>query len=87
MDDRLVGDLRACRQEGLDELIHRHGAEIQAMAWMILRDASNAEEVAAEWGRSMDAPWAPPWSRSVPRSFPCPEARPRAPAPGCTIAW
>lgn len=48
MDDRLVGDLRARRPEGLDELIHRHGAEIQAMAWMILRDASDAEEVTAD---------------------------------------
>lgn len=48
MDDRLVGDLRARRPEGLDELIHRHGAEIQAMAWMILRNASDAEEVTAD---------------------------------------
>ncbi len=48
MDERLVGDLRARRPQSLEDLLHRHGAEIQAMAWLILRDPSEAEEVTAD---------------------------------------
>lgn len=48
MNDRLVADLRARRPEALDALLHEHGAEIQAVAFLILRNASDAEEVLAD---------------------------------------
>lgn len=48
MEDRLVGDLLARRPQSLADLLQRHGAEIQAMAYFILRDPSEAEEVTAD---------------------------------------
>lgn len=48
LDDRLVSDLRARRPEALDELLRRFGPEIHAVAFMTLRNASDAEEVTAD---------------------------------------
>lgn len=48
MNDRLVTDLRARRRESLEELLTRHGPEIKAVAYLILRNASDAEEVTAD---------------------------------------
>jgi RNA polymerase sigma-70 factor (ECF subfamily) len=48
LDDSLVANLRARRADALGDLLRLHGAEIHAVAYMILRDGSYAEEVTAD---------------------------------------
>jgi RNA polymerase sigma-70 factor (ECF subfamily) len=48
LNDRLVTGLRERRRESLEELLNRHGPEIKAVAYLILRNASDAEEVTAD---------------------------------------
>ncbi len=43
-----MDDLVARRTEALDELLHEYGREIHAVAYLIVRDASDAEEVTAD---------------------------------------
>lgn len=45
LTERLVEDLRARRPEALGEMLHSYGAEIQAVAFLIVRDESDAEEI------------------------------------------
>jgi len=44
----LTDDLRAGRPEALDRLLAEHGREIQAVAFLILRDPDEASDVLAE---------------------------------------
>ena len=46
--ETLVTRLRARVPEALDELLRRHGSEIHAVAFLIVRNESDAEEVAAD---------------------------------------
>ena len=48
MDRTLADDLRAGRPEALDRLLAEHGREIQAVAFLILRDPDEASDVLAE---------------------------------------
>ncbi len=48
LNDRLVADLRARRLDALDELLDRYGPEIHAVAFLVLRNASDAEEVTSD---------------------------------------
>jgi RNA polymerase sigma-70 factor (ECF subfamily) len=48
LNEQLVADLRSRRLEALDELLARHGAEVHAVAFMITRNRSDAEEVMAD---------------------------------------
>jgi RNA polymerase sigma factor (sigma-70 family) len=48
LSEQLVADLRSRRPEALDALLARHGAEVHAVAFMITRNASDAEEVTAD---------------------------------------
>jgi len=48
LSEQLVADLRSRRPEALDELLARHGAEVHAVAFMITRNPSDAEEVTAD---------------------------------------
>jgi RNA polymerase sigma factor (sigma-70 family) len=48
LDESLVRQLRQRRPEALEELLARHGREIQAVAFLILRDRSAAEDVLVE---------------------------------------
>jgi RNA polymerase sigma-70 factor (ECF subfamily) len=48
LNDRLVAALVARHPDALDELLQDYGAEIQAVAYIVLRDAADAEEVTAD---------------------------------------
>lgn len=48
MERTLADDLRAGRPEALDWLLAEHGREIQAVAFLILRDPDEASDVLAE---------------------------------------
>jgi DNA-directed RNA polymerase specialized sigma24 family protein len=48
LDIPLVQALRDRRPEALEELLSRHGREIQAVAYLILRDHAGAEDVLIE---------------------------------------
>jgi len=48
LNESLVADLRARRPEALAELLRLHGAEMHAVAYLILRDHDHAEEVTAD---------------------------------------
>ncbi|MGI8928656.1 MAG: RNA polymerase sigma factor [Candidatus Limnocylindrales bacterium] len=44
----MVAELRARRPDAVERLLHDHGAEIQAVAFLILRNERDAEEVVAD---------------------------------------
>lgn len=48
LTETLVADLQARRPEALDELLYRFGGEIQAVAFLIVRNESDAEEILAD---------------------------------------
>lgn len=48
MERTLAEDLRAGQPEALDRLLAEHGREIQCVAFLILRDSDEAEDVLAE---------------------------------------
>jgi RNA polymerase sigma factor (sigma-70 family) len=48
LSEQLVADLRSRRPEALDRLLARHGAEVHAVAFMITRNPSDAEEITAD---------------------------------------
>lgn len=48
LTETLVAELRARRPEALDELLHRYGPEIQAVAFLIVRNEGDAEEILAD---------------------------------------
>ena len=69
METRIVEDLRAGRAEALDLLLETYGREIQAVAYLIVRDRFEAEDICAEtlitcWrqaGRIRDPRALRPW--------------------------
>jgi RNA polymerase sigma-70 factor, ECF subfamily len=48
VETRIVEDLRAGRAEALDLLLDTYGREIQAVAYLIVRDRFDAEDIAIE---------------------------------------
>ena len=48
LTETLVAELRARHPEALGELLRRHGAEIQAVAFLIVRNERDAEEILAD---------------------------------------
>ncbi len=48
MESTIVDDLRQRRPQALDRLLAEHGREIQAVAYLILRDRDDASDVLAE---------------------------------------
>ena len=48
MEPSIAADLRAGRPEALDRLLAAHGREIQAVAYLVLRDRDEAADVLAE---------------------------------------
>jgi RNA polymerase sigma-70 factor (ECF subfamily) len=48
LEHSIAADLRARNPEAIDRLLHAHGREIQAVAFLILRDRDDAADVLAE---------------------------------------